>query len=61
MRPRKLFLLLALLALLTACRDAAVSPRDASSETHPAVDLVIHNARILYGESASAVVTSGGN
>ncbi|MBL6698539.1 MAG: amidohydrolase family protein [Luminiphilus sp.] len=46
MRPRKLFLLLALLALLTACRDAAVSPRDASSETHPAVDLVIHNARI---------------
>jgi predicted amidohydrolase YtcJ len=46
MRPRKLFLLLALLALLTACRDAAVSPHDASSETHPAVDLVIHNARI---------------
>jgi predicted amidohydrolase YtcJ len=46
MRPRKLFLLLALLALLTACRDAAVSPRDASSETYPAVDLVIHNARI---------------
>ena len=46
MRLRKLFLVLALLALLAACRSAAVSLLDASSETYQAVDLVIHNARI---------------
>ena len=46
MRLRKLFLVLALLALLAACRNAAVSLLDASSETYQAVDLVIHNARI---------------